>query len=93
MDEQTSNDNDADRVPSKRREPDAHGQAAMLLFESLIHGLIARSVISVVEAVEIVETAAEVKLEVAELWGDSHATMQQSLGLLEAISASLKLDI
>lgn len=39
-------------------EPDAHGQAEMLLVESLIHGLIARSVISVADAVEIVEIAA-----------------------------------
>ena len=41
----------------------------MLLVESLIHGLIARSVISVAEAVEIVEVAAEVKTEIAEELG------------------------
>jgi uncharacterized protein YoaH (UPF0181 family) len=74
------------------REPDAHGQAAMLLVESLIHGLIARSVISTGEAIEIVAVAAEVKAEVAAELGDSPATMRRSLALLDAISASLKLE-
>ena len=73
--------------------PDAHGQAAMLLVESLIHGLIARSVIKVEDAVEIVEIAAEVKEEIAVDLGDSPATMQKSLTLLGAISASLKVDL
>ncbi len=81
-------------LPQNRPEsPDAHGQAAMLLVESLIHGLIARSVLSVAEAVEIVDVAAEVKREIAADLGDSPATMRKSLSLLRAISASLKLDI
>jgi len=75
------------------REPDAHGQAAMLLVESLIHGLIAKSVLSLPEAIDIVETAAEVKHEVAVDLGDSPRTMQQSLAMLDAISASLALDL
>ena len=85
------NDNQiaGDKAP---REPDAHGQAAMLLVESLIHGLIARSVISTQEAIEIVEVAAEVKADVAAELGDSPETMRRSLALLESISASLKLE-
>ena len=39
MSSDSSNDN------GERRIPDAHGQAALLLVESLIHGLIARKVI------------------------------------------------
>ena len=74
------------------REPDAHGQAAMLLVESLIHGLVARSVISTEEAIEIVDTAAEVKAEVAADLGDSPETMRGSIALLEAISRSLNGD-
>lgn len=89
MDEKTSNDNERTRL----RGPDAHGQAAMLLVESLIHGLIARSVISAADALEIVGVAAEVKVEVAAELGDSPATMQKSLNLLTAISASLTHDI
>ena len=86
------NDNHPAPGAAPRREPDAHGQAAMLLVESLIHGLIARSVISTKEAIEIVDTAAEVKAEVAVQLGDSPATMQHSLALLESISRSLKGD-
>ncbi|MFC4594323.1 hypothetical protein [Sphingobium tyrosinilyticum] len=89
-----SNDNDSKRAGSEpTREPDAYGQAAMLLVESLIHALIARSVISVVDAVEIVGVAAEVKEEIGLELGDGPATMQRSVTLLRAISASLKPDI
>lgn len=73
--------------------PDAHGQAALLLVESLIHTLVARTVISVEEAVEVVETAAEVKAEIAESLGDSPDRLRQSLTLLEKISQSLSQDL
>lgn len=86
----TSNDNQPARAAAPLREPDAHGQAAMLLVESLLHALIARAVINVEEAIEIVDTAAEVKAEVAADLGDSPQTMRHSLALLEAISRSLK---
>lgn len=86
------NDNDPAREASPPIEPDAHGQAAMLLVESLIHGLVARSVLSVAEAVEIVEIASEVKQGVAAELGDSPATLRRSLALLESIAASLKMD-
>jgi hypothetical protein len=92
MDDSTSNDNDFPRTKSHLREPDPHGQAAMLLLESLIHGLIARSVITVENAIEIVDVAAEVKKEVAEELGDSPATMEASLAFLGAIRASLSND-
>lgn len=87
-----TNDNHPAHETASRREPDAHGQAAMLLVESLLHGLIARSVISVEEAVEIVDLAAEVKAEVAAELGDSPGTLRRSLALLESISLSLKGD-
>ena len=74
------------------REPDAHGQAALLLVESLIHDLVGREVISVEEAIEIVQVAAEVKAEVAADLGDSPATMRHSLALLETIVLSLRGD-
>ena len=75
------------------REPDAHGQAAMLLVESLIHGLVERSVISVPDAIGIVEAAAEVKSEIAEDLGESPETLNRSLHMLAAISDSLRLDV
>lgn len=86
------NDNhDANAQPGLRG-PDPHGQAALLLLESLIHGLIARSVISVGDAVEMIEIAVEVKAEIAQDLGDSPATMHQSILLLDSIAASLKID-
>jgi len=88
-----SNDNQLGREAAARPEPDAHGQAAMLLVESLIHGLIERSVISVPEAIEIVEVAAEVKTEVAAELGDSPATMRHSLDLLASLKLSLEGDV
>lgn len=39
----------------------AHGAAALLLVESLIHGLIGRSILSLQEAIDIVDIAAEVE--------------------------------
>jgi hypothetical protein len=65
----------------------------MLLTESMLHGLIARKVISVADAVEIVEVAAEVKEEVAAEMGDTPSTMRQSLALLGSIRLSLKNDV
>lgn len=85
-----ANDND---LPQPRAVPDAHGQAAMLLVESLVHGLIARSVLSVADAVEIVGIAAEVKAEIATDLGDTPATMRKSLIILETIAASLRNDL
>ena len=73
-------------------EPDAHGQAALLLIESVLHTLIETSVLTVQQAIEVVRTASEVKAEVAEAGGESNARMEASLALLEAISTSLETD-
>jgi hypothetical protein len=93
MPEMITNDNNAALAQSRFPEPDAHGQAAMLLTESLLHGLITRNVISVRDAVEMVEVASEVKEAIAEDMGDSPATMQRSLALLGAIRESLANDL
>lgn len=89
---ENTNDNDAAPVEALFREPDAHGQAAMLLVESLIHALVAQNVITVEEAIEIVDVAADVKREVAADLGDSPATMRKSLSILSSINASLRQD-
>jgi hypothetical protein len=47
------------------REPDAHGQAALLLTESLIHTLVENSAITNAQAIDLIRIAAEVKVEVA----------------------------
>jgi hypothetical protein len=91
MTDETSNGGTG--VPLSAHDADAHGQAALLLVESLVHGLIARSVISVTEAVEIVDVAAEVRRDLGADMGGSDATLQRSISLLENISWSLRLDL
>ncbi|UUL83258.1 hypothetical protein [Sphingomonas qomolangmaensis] len=73
-------------------EPDAHGQAALLLVESMLHALVEARVFTLGAALEVVETTCEVKMEVAELAGESKARMQESLDLLNAIYVSLAAD-
>ncbi|MFN4296342.1 MAG: hypothetical protein ACK4FB_05830 [Brevundimonas sp.] len=87
MPSDSSNDN------GPRHATDACGQAALLLVESLIHGLIARKVISVSDAVEIVEVAAEAEAEIEAGRHAAPAPPRQSAALLEAISGSLSHDL
>ena len=87
MPSDSSNDN------GQRHVTDAHGQAALLLVESLIHGLIARKVISVHDAVEVVEVAAEAEIAIETERRASPAPRRQSAAILEAISVSLSHDL
>jgi hypothetical protein len=72
---------------------EAAGEAALLLVESLIHGLIGKSVLSVGEAVEAINVATEIRIELGEDRGESRQTMERSVALLEAMSRSLVPDI
>lgn len=56
-------------TPPVRVEPDAHGQAAFLLAESILHVLVEKDLLTTGEAV--VHTACEVKVEVALAAGES----------------------
>lgn len=73
--------------------PDAHGQAAMLLVESLIHGLIARDVINAADAVEIVDIAIDVRIDGADDESDTTPGFRKTVGMLEAIRSSLGRDV
>lgn len=90
MSSDSSNDNVAGDVS---RSPEPHGQAALLLVESLVHGLIARDVITVADAVEIVDVAVEVKADMGIERGEPPAQLRRSLDLLDAIGDSLRRDI
>jgi predicted RNase H-like HicB family nuclease len=70
--------------------PDSHGHAALLLVESLIHGLLERSIISVADAVELIETAVSVQTDFAEAADGHRAPMRRSRTLLAAIAESLR---
>jgi hypothetical protein len=78
--------------PFAAREPDAHGQAALLLTESLIHTLVENSTITNVEAIELIRTAAEVKVEVATAAHESDRRMKESLALLSKMESSFEAD-
>jgi hypothetical protein len=73
-------------------EPDAHGQAALLLTESLIHALVDNATLTAAEAVDVVTIAAKVKLEVAREAGESQGRMRESLALLSKIMNSFAAD-
>ena len=76
-------------IPFKE-EPDAHGQAALLLAESILHALVEGKILSTPEAVEVLKTAAEVKVEIATAEGESNKRMNESLELLERMRASFQ---
>lgn len=88
-----SGDNDPNRARAAARpDPDAHGQASLLLVESLLHGMLEKGLLTVDEAVGIATAACEVKEEIASQAIESQATAQHSLHLIGRITASLKLD-
>ena len=88
MDDKSNHLSGADKTG---QEP--YGYAAMLLVESLIHGLIANSSLTVAQAIEIVQIAAEVKQDTADDVGDTAATLRKSLHLLDSIARSLRHDL
>ena len=77
---------------SPQAEPDAHGQAALMLIESLLHGLIEKEVMSSDEVLIVLETACEIKVEIATAEGESRKRIEESLELLHRIRTSLSSD-
>lgn len=72
--------------------PDPHGQAALLLVESLIHGLCENAVLDPDEAIEVAARAVYVQAERAEAADGAGAPLWRAHELLSAIAASLKID-
>ncbi len=72
---------------------DPHGQAALVLVESLFHSLVARSVLTTVDAVEILKGAREVQTDFAEAADGAGAGMWRSHALITAMTNSLKHDL
>lgn len=71
---------------------DPHGQAALLLVESLIHGLCENEILDAHQAIDIAERAGEVQFDQAEAADGDAASMWRSHQLLTAITDSLKVD-
>ncbi|WP_157799358.1 hypothetical protein [Qipengyuania seohaensis] len=78
-----------DLVPGE--EP--HGRAALLLVESLMHGLIERSVITPRDALNIAVAACEIDLVVGEHNGETTENRSTSQQLLDKIVMSLRSEI
>lgn len=88
-----ANDDRGTAPSSTVGEPDAYGQAALILTEALIHALIETKTITAERALEIVHSAAEIKTEVASQSGESKTRLNESLELLKRIGISLEKDV
>jgi hypothetical protein len=87
-----ANDNPAVRLPPPAGEPDAHGQAALILAEAMLHALVDMKTMTTQQALDIVSSAEEIKTEVAALSGESETRMHESLELLKRIGISIERD-
>jgi len=86
-----SNDNDANGSSNLPDPPDAHGQAALLLVESLIHGLSENGTLANAQAADIAERALDVQRDLVEA-AEGAGAMQRAHSLLSNIVASLNID-
>ena len=84
---------DQGRLPINRGgPPDAHGRAALLLAESMLHALLDKGILRTDEAIAIMATATEAEEEMVANGDDPAAIGEESLALLAKIAASLELD-
>ena len=70
--------------------PDAQGQAALLLVESLIHSLLDNGALTKPQALEAVESAMQVKGDSAGDRKEPPRTLRKSLSLLTAMQLSIE---
>ena len=80
-----------DGVPAA--DPDAHGRAALLLVESLIHGLTARGVLTVAEAVAIMELALDTQTAIVDETAAPSPSMRKATTLLTSLVQSMRVDL
>lgn len=80
---------------SSRRysEPDPHGEAAMVLVETLIHALIAKGCLTTLDAIEIIVDAADVQAEIDADRAQISDGRLQAAALLRTLSVSLSHDL
>jgi len=86
------NNDDPNEKPDAVPAVDAHGHAALLLVESLIHGLCENATLTSTEAAEIADRALDIQLEYAEADGGRTGPMHRAQLLLSGIAASLNID-
>ncbi len=73
--------------------PDPHGEAALVLVETLIHALIAKGSLSTLEAIDIVDDAVEVQSAMDEDGRHIHGARPRAAALLRIIGGSLSSDL
>jgi hypothetical protein len=71
--------------------PDPHGEAALVLVESLIHGILARGGLSLSETLDIAQAAVDVQIEFCAERSEEPRSAP-SVRYLRAIAASLRID-
>lgn len=59
----------------------------------MLHALVETGTLSLDDALSVIQTTCEVKVEVAEETGESRGRMHESLDLLRAISKSFATDV
>ncbi len=85
-------DNDS-AIPGSAPFPlEVHGQAALLLVESLIHGLRENDVLTAGDAAAIAQRAVDVQFDHAQAADGAGAPLWRSHALLSSIAASLSID-
>ena len=72
---------------------DAHGQAAMLLIESLIHGLVKTSVMPVKTVVEVMEIALDAQAGLVEDAAQPSFSMYKAEEMLSTILEGMRMDL
>lgn len=71
-------------------QPDAQGQAALLLLESLIHSLLDNGALTKAQALEAIASAIQVKEESAGDRKEPAPTLRKSLGLMANMKQSIE---
>ena len=79
-------------APESNQSPDAHGQAALILAESMLHALVEAGVFTTETAIDILNVAEEVKEEKGKAFAESAAVIAKSLNLLNQIARSFAAD-
>ena len=68
--------------------PDPHGRVALMLCESLLHVLVERGMLTKANAIEAIDTVADLTQEMAEDVGPPAAANHFAVKLVEAIAQS-----
>ena len=89
----SANENFETGPPTPTNGLDAHGRAALILSETILHALVETGTLTIEQAVSVVTTAHEVTAQVARAPNVKPGSMQELLTYLERIGASLETDI